>query len=229
MRKVFVVLSLVFLIVAVAVESGASWIGELLSRLRDEGTPEPIGMAIPIAVAIDIALLSRIGLTAFGNVVSGFWQGKLDGIVTFIVGLILLISGIAAALAALGVLMLMLGLFFSVPFGTAIYMAIFGGFGRAEAAAVLSLVMVFKITSLVLFVIWNLRVVKSLGIVLLAATSLIMTALIGLLHGIVPGPLVSITDAIGAIIVGIVSLIWGIVLLILGLIAFINAIRASVS
>lgn len=229
MRKVFVILSLVFLVIAVAVESGASWIGEWLSQLRREGTPEPVGMAIPIAVAIDAALLSRIGLTAFGNVISGFWQGKLDGLVTFVVGVILVISGFRAIVVALGLLMLMLGLFFSVPFGTAVYMALFGGFGRAEAAAVLSLVMTLKIISLVLFVVWNVRVVKSLGIVLLAATSLIMTALIGLLHGIVPGPLVSITDAIGAIVVGIVSLIWGIVLLILGLIAFINGIRATVT
>ena len=125
--------------------------------------------------------------------------------------------------------MLMLGLFFSVPFGTAIYMAIFGAFARAEASGLLSLVMIFKIASLVLFVLWNVRVVKSVGLVLLAASSLIVTALISLLHGIVPGPLVSITDAIGAIVVGIVTIVWGIALLILGLIAFINAIRATVS
>jgi hypothetical protein len=229
MRKLLVISSLVLLVIALAVESGSSWIGEAISRWRGESTPDPTGIAIPIAVAIDVALLARIGLTAFGNVISGWWQGKLDGLVTLIVGLVLMCAGIAAAVAAFGALMLMLGLFFSVPFGTAIYMAIFGGFARSEASGLLSLVMIFKIVSLVLFVLWNVRVVKSFGMVLLAASSLLVTALISLLHGIVPLPFVSITDAIGAIVVGIVTVIWGIVLLILGLIAFINAIRATVT
>ena len=95
MRKVLVILSLVMLIIAVAVESGSGWIGEALSHWRGQGTPDPTGIAIPIAVAIDIALLSRIGLTAFGDVVSGFWQGKLDGLITFIVGIVLVFAGIA--------------------------------------------------------------------------------------------------------------------------------------
>ena len=44
----------------------------------------------------------------------------------------------------------------------------------------------------------------------LILTSLLATLIIGFLHGLVPAFLVSITDAIAAIVVGILALVWAI-------------------
>jgi hypothetical protein len=49
--------------------------------------------------------------------------------------------------------------------------------------------------------------------------------IISFLHGFVPIILVSITDAIGAIIVGILAVIWAIILLVFAIISVIKAIH----
>jgi hypothetical protein len=48
--------------------------------------------------------------------------------------------------------------------------------------------------------------------------------LIAFLHGLVPGILVSITDALGALVIAIIAIIWGLILAICGLISVIKAI-----
>jgi hypothetical protein len=109
-----------------------------------------------------------------------------------------------------------------------VYIGLFGSFASGTATALLSLAMLLKLGAMACFVVWNLHVLRSKSTVLLALTSLLMTALISLLHGIVPGVLASITDAIAAIIVGIASIIWGIVLAIFGVPAVFRALRSVV-
>ena len=55
------------------------------------------------------------------------------------------------------------------------------------------------------------------------ATSFLANLIVSFLHGLVPFPLVSITDAVAGIIVGILALIWAIVILIGSINAVIQA------
>ena len=61
--------------------------------------------------------------------------------------------------------------------------------------------------------------------VLIIITSLVANLIISFLHNFVPIPLVSITDAIGAIVVAILAVIWAIVLLVGAIISIIKAIH----
>ena len=67
------------------------------------------------------------------------------------------------------------------------------------------------------------RFLKLKSLILLVATSFIATIVVSFLQGLVPGPLVSITDALAAIIVGILALIWAVVILIGSINAVIQA------
>ncbi len=67
------------------------------------------------------------------------------------------------------------------------------------------------------------RFLKLKSLILLVATSFLATIVVSFLHGFVPGPLVSITDALAAIIVGILALIWAVVILIGSINAVIQA------
>jgi hypothetical protein len=63
--------------------------------------------------------------------------------------------------------------------------------------------------------------------VLLIVTSLVANLIVTFLHGIVPLFLVSITDAIAAIVVAIIGIIWAIVLLIGAIVAIVKVLRLS--
>ena len=53
--------------------------------------------------------------------------------------------------------------------------------------------------------------------------SLIATIIVGFLHGLVPFPMVSITDALAAIIVGIIAIIWAVIVLVGAVVAVVEA------
>ncbi|MFC7483970.1 hypothetical protein ACFQX7_33540 [Luedemannella flava] len=71
------------------------------------------------------------------------------------------------------------------------------------------------------------RFIQNKGLVALVFTSLVANVIVAFLHGMVPGILVSITDAVAGIVVAIIAIIWGIVLLIGSIPAIVNAVRAS--
>jgi hypothetical protein len=94
-----------------------------------------------------------------------------------------------------------------------IYLAVYGFFNRGGAGITLGLLMTLKIAFGVCLVLAQQRFLQNRGLVLMVLTSFAATAIISFLHGLVPGFLVSITDAIGAIIVAIPAVIWAIFLL----------------
>jgi hypothetical protein len=222
MKRPLAILAVVALLLAALVEAGSA-ATRALGVTRDAP-----GIAIIALVAIDIALLLRFALTTFGTLVSGSLQGKIDGLATLIAGILLVLFGITTALAALALLMLMVGLVLAPPFGTAFYMVAFGSFATGAASTLLSLAMLLKLGGMAAFVAWNIHVLCSKSTVLLALTSLLLSAVVSLLHGLVPRFLVSITDAIAAIIIGIVCIVWGIVLAIFGVPAVVRAARTLV-
>jgi hypothetical protein len=122
----------------------------------------------------------------------------------------------------------MVGLFFAFPFGTAAYLALWGDFPKTAAAVILSLLMALKIGASICLPIANQRFLSAKGLILMILTSFVATIIVSFLQGIVPGPLVSITDALAAIIVGILALIWAIVMLVGSIIAVVQALSTGV-
>ncbi len=137
--------------------------------------------------------------------------GQLQGLSTLIFSLVLVIAAIAMIFSALALLLLMISLFLAVPFGTLAYLAIYGFFNRGGAAALLGIILALKLGFAVCLVIAQQGFLKNTMLVLLILSSFVASLVVSFLLGFVPGFLASITDALGAILVGICGAIWAIV------------------
>jgi hypothetical protein len=71
------------------------------------------------------------------------------------------------------------------------------------------------------------RFLQNRGLVLLILSSLVCNIVLSFLHGLVPGFLVSITDALGGIIVAVCGLIWWVMALIGAIPAVLRALRPA--
>ena len=108
------------------------------------------------------------------------------------------------------------------------YLALVDGIlAYSLARLVLALVLPINIESSICVVVATQRYRKDIGLILMILTSFIATIIVSFLHGLVPGPIVSITDALAAIIVGIIALIWAIVVLIGSIIATVFALTTK--
>jgi hypothetical protein len=184
---------------------------------------EPPGLGIPYLALVDGILAFSLGMMVLALVLPENLQAKVQSIVSVILSFFLALGSLVLIFVALAQLLLMIGLFFAVPFGTIAYLAIWGDFPKTAAAVILSLLMALKIGAAICLPIAHQRFLTAKGLILLVLTSFVATIIISFLHGIVPGPLVSITDALAAIIVGILALIWAIVILIGSIIAVVMA------
>jgi hypothetical protein len=190
------------------------------SAVTQSMTPDsPPGLAIPDLALINGILLLVLILTTLPLLVGDRVTGTIQGVISIIGGLVGLITGITMAIVAFTALILMVSLFLAVPFGTLAYLVIFGSFNTSGAAAITGMVILLQIAAGILLILAQERFLQSKGLVLLFATTIVLTFVVSLLHSIVPGILVSITDAIAALVVGVVGAIWSLVVLIGGVIA----------
>jgi hypothetical protein len=189
------------------------------------GSTDQPGLAIQYLALVDSIVLFTVGLMGVSLLVPERIHGRIQGIITLIFSLILLMLCITLIFAALGLVLLMVSLFVAVPFGTLTYLAIYGAFDRGGASAVLSFLMLLKIGFAVCLVLAHQRFLQNKGLMLIVLTALLANVIVSLLHGIVPIILVSITDGIAAIIVGILAAIWAIILLVGAIIAVLKAVR----
>lgn len=192
-----------------------------------QAAEEPPGLGIPSVALLDVLLVYTLALLALALLVPERIQGRLQGIATLVVSLLVLLAAIALILRAFGELLLMLGLLLAVPFGTLTYLAVYGSFATGAAAAVLSMSTLLKLGFAVVLVLAHQRFLQNKGLVLLILTSLVANLVVSFLHALVPRFLVSITDAVGAIIGGILAAIWAVVLLIGAVVAVIKALRVD--
>lgn len=176
-----------------------------LKELERRGPP---GLAILYMALLD-------GVVLFTTLLMGasmFWtqrvHGRTQGCITLALGVGLVVIGLAAIFTALSLLIFMVSLLLSVPFGTITYMAMFGFFARARASVLLSLLMVLKLGFAGSLVLAHQRFVQNRGLVLLVLSALLANITVSFLHGFAPGFLVSITDAIGAILIAACGLVW---------------------
>jgi hypothetical protein len=206
LRRVPLIVALVLMCIAVLVELGSA------AFLHGGGSGSPPGYGIPYLALVDGIVAYSLGLMVLALVLNPNVQAKLQGIVTLILSFFLALGSLVLILIAFVKLLIMVALFFAVPFGTIAYLAIWGDFPKSAAAVILSLILLLKLGAAICLPLAQQRFLKLKSLILLS-----------FLHGIVPGPLVSITDALAAIIVGILALIWAVVILIGSINAVIQA------
>jgi hypothetical protein len=192
-------------------------------RARSEQPPRP-GYAITALIAFDgMAFLGLFWMGA-GLVISRRLVGRVQGIVSLIVALVTIVGSIVAVFVLIALLLVMVGLLLAPPFGTLAYLAIWGFFSRGAAAATLGLLLGLKLAAGVLLMLAQQSFIKNKGLVAVLLSSLLLNVVVGFLHGLPPGILVSITDVIAALIVLVVAIIWAILVLIGSIVAVIKAI-----
>jgi hypothetical protein len=185
----------------------------------------PPGLGIPALALVEGLLPLVLVITAAPLLIGERVTGLLTGAVSIIGGLVVLLAGIATAIISFTALMLMVGLLLSVPFGTLAYLAIFGSFDTGGAAVFTSLVLGLTLACLVLLMLAQQRFLKGKGLMLLIATAALLTFVTALLHSLVPGFLVSITDAVAALVTAIVSAVWALLVLVGGVVAAVRLLR----
>jgi hypothetical protein len=191
-----------------------------------EASGDVPGLGIPYMAVLDSIVLFTIGLVASSLVIGDRVQGRVQGCATLILSIIVILATIALIIAAIVLLLLMIALLLATPFGTIAYLAIYGFFNRGGASAVLAVLMLLKLGFAVCLVVAQQRFLQNRGLVLLVLSSLVANIVLSFLHGLVPQFLVSITDAIGAIIVAACGCVWWILALIFALPAILKTIRA---
>ena len=222
LRKPFLIIALILIFLVVLVEAGSMlWITSEEAGL-DVETP---GYGIAYLAFLDFFVFYLTLLISLALIIPERIQGRIQGCVTLLVSFFGCLGTIVAIFVCLAVLILMVALLFAPIFGTIAYFAIYGDFPRGAAAITLSLIMFLKLAFCVCLILAHQRFLQNKGLVLIILTSLLANIIISFLHNFVPGPLVSITDAIGAIVVAILAVIWAIVLLIGAIIAVIKAIH----
>ena len=81
----------------------------------------------------------------------------------------------------------------------------------------------FKLACAVLLVIAQQGYLKSTRFIILLLFSLVLDLLLSFLQGLPPGVLVSVTDAIGAIVISIVAIVYALVQAIFAIVAIVRA------
>jgi hypothetical protein len=211
--------------IALAIELGSLSLEafpQLAAFLRVD---QPPGVGIPAIALVDIMLVFTLGMMALSLKVPEAIMGRVQGCATVIVSCMVATAAIVMIFLALGLLFLMIGLIASF-FGIFVYLAVFAHFPRGAAAGILGVLLMLKVATGICLLLAHQRFVQATGLLLILITSLVLGIVIAFLHDLVPGLLVSITDAVGAIIVGIVAVIWAIVLLIGGVIGVLKVIQA---
>ena len=225
MRKPFLVVAIIVIFLTVFVELGSIAVLGPHTAANTLGV-SPTGKAIPAMAFLD-GLVFFAALFIGLQLISERVQTKVQGIVTLVFSTLLILGCIVAIFADITLLILMVSLLMSVPFGTIAYFAIWGTFDTSGAAAALSLLMTLKIIFAVCLVLAHQGFLKLKGFVLIIITSFVANLLIAFLHGIVPGFLVSITDDIAAIMVCVLAIIWAVVYLIGGIMSVIKLILGT--
>ena len=172
---------------------------------------DPPGLGIP-ALALTEGLLLLVLVITAAPLLFG------ERVVSVVGGIVLLFASIATAIIAFTALLLMVGLFLAAPFGTIAYLALFGSFDTGTAAALTSLVLALTLGCLVLLGVAQQRFWTMKGLLLLLATTALLTFVTALLHGLVPGFLASITDALAALVTAVVTAVWALLTLIWGIV-----------
>ncbi len=241
LRRPFLLLALLAIALAMGLELGAALLsgggdagGELRDRvgllgleLGDVGRiTQPSGRGTGQLALIDAVALWTTGLFSLSLVVPERIQGRVQGVATLVISIVLLIVSVVLLVVAFVELTVMVSLFLAAPFGTLAYLAVWGFFPVGDAAVLLGLVLLLKLGWAGLLLLAQPRFLQNKGLVLLALTTLLCTVVLEFLHRLVPVILVSITDDLGAVVFAVVAIVWALVLLIGSVPAIVKAVKA---
>jgi len=227
LRKPFFIIAIVLLILAIMTELGSGFYIDAADDNSGSYDIDAPGLGISYLAVLDGLVLFTMILIGAPLVIPDRVHGRIQGIITFIVSLLMLLCVFFMILAALGLLLLMVSLLLAIPFGTLVYMAKYAVFDKNAAAITLSIIMGFKIGFAVFLVLAHQRFLENKGLMLIILTSFLATIILSFLHKIVPRFLVSITDDIGAIIIAILAAVWALFYLIGSIPAIIKALRVD--
>jgi hypothetical protein len=208
-------------------------LGEALDELDAEqlervlSQDKPPGLAIRYMALIDGILLFTVGMIGVAILIRERAHAKVHGCVTALFSLLMALGSCTLLIVALASLLLMVALLLAVPFGTIAYLVLYGFFNRPGAAATLALIMTLRIGFAACLVLAQQRFLQNKSLVLLIVTAFLASMIVSCLHGIVPRFLVSITDALAAIIIGILAVIWAVFLLIASIPAVLRVLNLS--
>jgi hypothetical protein len=194
----------------------------------DEFDADVTGMGIPALGYLDGLLLYSLALIGVGYLVPARIVGRVQGVLTLIVSIVTIVLAILAILLALVKLLTMVALLLSIPFGTLIYLVVYGSFPKGDVLAVLSLLFALKLLVGLALVAAHQRYLENKGLVLLIGTTLLVNVVISFLFGLLPGILASIVDAVAAIVAAVVAIVWALILAIGAIVAIVAAIKSLV-
>lgn len=194
------------------------------NAMTELGKRKPPGLGIPYMAFLDGLIVFTVGLMGAQFFFGERLQGRIQGVLSLIVSLLVLLAVIILIFVTLAKVLLMIGLFVAVPFGTLAYLAIWGFFNTGAAKAALGLLLTLKLGFAVCLVLAHQRFLQNKGLVLIILTTLLANLIVSFLHAIVPSILVSITDGIAGLIVLILAAIWAIFLLVGSVISVVKAI-----
>ena len=231
LRKPLFIVAVILLVLAVLIELGSGfYIGateSTQSGANDYGNLPAPGYGILYLSILDGLVLFTLAVITAPLLIPASVVGRVQGIISFVVSLLMLIGAIVMIVAAIGLLVLMISLFMAVPFGTVVYLAKFAEFDTGLAAATLGIIMSLKLAFAGFLVFSHQRFLENKGLVLIILTSLLATIIISFLHGMVPFILASITDMIGAIVVAVLAAIWALFYLIGSIPAIVKVLRVD--
>jgi hypothetical protein len=222
LRTPFFIAALVFICLALALEIAYGPLASFLGGLV--GEEEAPGLGVPYLALVDGLVVLTVALMGLSMLIPKALHARLQGIATLVISFFGCLGAIVLIFVALAFLLFMIGLLASF-FGIIAYLALFGHFPRGVAAGYLAVILLLKVAFAICLVLAHQRFVTNKGLVLLILTSLLANIIVSFLHGLVPGVLVSITDALAAIVVGILGVIWAVILLIGSIPAILRAIR----
>jgi hypothetical protein len=240
LKTPFFFVSLAAMILVVLLETGSRFLlaghdvgAQLAGQAQALGVAVPAdaqsppGLGIGYLALVDAVALFTLLLMGTGLVVPQRLQGRVQGIATLVFAILLILGALVLLFIAIAKLILMVTLFFAFPFGTIGYLIIWGFFPRGTTTILLSLLMFLKLVFAVFLLLAQPRFVQNKGLVLLTLTSLVCNIVASFLQGIVPVILVSITDALAAILFAIVAIVWAIVLLVGSIPGIVRALQAT--
>lgn len=220
LNRPFFLLAIALLGLVLLMELGTAVVSPFL-----EQSTGAVGWGIPALALLDAQIVFTAMLMAAPLVFPESITGRVQGISTFVAAIILLIACVVIALAAFGLLTLLIGLLLAPPIGPTIYAGMgYATFPTSTAATTLSLIMLAKLVSCGVLVVAHPRFLENKGLVLMIGTSLLGTIVVSFLHGFPPGFVVSVADLIATIVVVILAVIWALFGLVLGAISIIKAV-----
>lgn len=233
LRRAPLVAALILLVVVLAVELGSATVlagAPVAGVVTDDPgvlAEQPPGRGIGYLALLDVLLVFVVLEYLLSFVLPGRVQGRVHGIATLVLSVLVALAALGLALIALAEVLVMISLFLAAPFGTIAYVAIWGGFARGTAAALLGLAMLLQVIGLILLVLAHPKLLARRGLVVIAILSLVLKLVLLILHGIVPRVVAAITDDVGAIITAIVALVVAIVFAVVSLPSIIRVLRVD--